>query len=150
MAARENMALASLFGGLALANAGLGAVHGFAAPVGAALSVPHGVVCGRLLAPVMAANIRALRERDPEGGALDRYAETARILTGDPDAAPEAGAAWAAALCADLDLPDPASFGLTPAHIPDLVARAARAGSMKGNPVLLTEAELTGILASFS
>jgi len=150
MTARENMALASLFGGLSLANAKLGAVHGFAAPVGAALSVPHGVVCGRLLAPVMAANIRALRERDPGGHALDRYAETARILTGDSSAGPEAGAEWVGAMCADLGLPDLASFGLTNDHIPDLVAKAARAGSMKGNPVALTEAELGGILTSFS
>jgi alcohol dehydrogenase class IV len=148
--AREAMSLASLFGGLALANAKLGAVHGFAAPVGAALSVPHGVVCGRLLAPVMAANIRALRERDPGGHALDRYAETARILTGDSSAGPEAGAEWVGAMCADLGLPDLASFGLTNDHIPDLVAKAARAGSMKGNPVALTEAELGGILTSFS
>ncbi len=148
MTARDNMALASLFGGLALANAGLGAVHGFAAPVGAALSVPHGVVCGRLLAPVMAANIRALRERNPEGGALDRYAETARMLTGDPHAGPEAGAAWVRTLCADLPLPDLAAFGLTAAHVPDLVGKAERASSMKGNPTALTEAELSGILTS--
>jgi len=146
MTARENMALASLFGGLALANAKLGAVHGFAAPVGAALSIPHGVVCGRLLAPVMAANIRALRERDPEGDALDRYAKTARILTRDPDAGPEAGAAWVQSLCADLPLPDLSAFGLTADHVPDLVAKAARASSMKGNPIALTESELSEIL----
>jgi alcohol dehydrogenase class IV len=148
MRARENMSLASLFGGLALANAKLGAVHGFAAPVGASLSIPHGVVCGRLLAPVMAANIRALRDRAPEGEGLDRYAETARILTGDPHAGPEAGVEWVAALCGDLDLPDLASYGLADAPLPDLAARAARASSMKGNPVALTNTELREILAA--
>jgi alcohol dehydrogenase class IV len=106
------------------------------------------VVCGRLLAPVMAANIRALRDRAPEGEGLDRYAETARILTGDPHAGPEAGVEWVAALCGDLDLPDLASYGLADAPLPDLAARAARASSMKGNPVALTNTELREILAA--
>jgi alcohol dehydrogenase class IV len=96
----------------------------------------------------MAANIRALRDRAPEGGGLDRYAETARILTGDPHAGPETGAEWVAELCTDLPLPDLASYGLTAAHFPDLAAKAARASSMTGNPVALTNPELREILAA--
>ena len=76
------MALASLLGGLALANAGLGAVHGFAAPIGGMFPAPHGAVCAALLPHVMAANIRALRERAPESAALARYETVARLLTG--------------------------------------------------------------------
>lgn len=146
MTARENMALASLFSGLALANAKLGAVHGFAAPMGAALSIPHSVVCALLLAPVTDANIRALQNQDPNGPGLARYKEAARILTGNPGAGPEDVSAWLHSLCEALPLPHPASLGLTKAHVPDIVAKAARSSSMKGNPIELTQAELAGVL----
>lgn len=145
-AAREDMAVASLCGGLALANARLGAVHGFAAPLGGMFPAPHGAICGRLLAPVMAINIRALRERAPGSPALARYAEAARILTGEPDARAEDGAAWAGGLCAELALPTLGAFGVTEADIPAIVAKARRAGSMQGNPIALTDAELAGAL----
>ena len=82
--ARTGMAWASLLGGLALANAGLGVVHGFAAPIGGMFDAPHGAVCAALLPAGMRANIAALRERDPQRRALERYREIARILTGDP------------------------------------------------------------------
>lgn len=145
-AAREDMAIASLCGGLALANARLGAVHGFAAPLGGMFPAPHGVICGRLLAPVMAVNIRALRERAPDSPALARYAEAARILTGEPDARAEDGAAWAGGLCAELALPALRSYGVAEADIADVVAKARRASSMQGNPIALTDAELAEAL----
>ena len=81
--AREDMAVASLFGGMALSNAGLGAVHGFAGPIGGSFSAPHGAICAALLPHVMAMNLRALRQRDPHGAALFRYEEAAWWLTGD-------------------------------------------------------------------
>src|SRR5205807_1153012 len=84
--AREDMALASLFGGLALANAGLGAVHGFAAPIGGMFPAPHGAVCAALLPQVMEVNLRALRQRAPQSEALARFVEIARILTGRAEA----------------------------------------------------------------
>ncbi len=94
-AAREDMAIASLYGGLALANAGLGAVHGFAGPIGGSFPAPHGAVCGALLPHVMAANIQALRERDPGSFALRRYEEIATMLTGKTKApTADAGVEW--------------------------------------------------------
>src|SRR5687768_15766055 len=83
---REDLALASLFGGLCLANSGLGAVHGLAAAAGARLSAPHGAVCAAVLAASLAVNHRALRERAPDHPALARIAEVAAVLTGRPEA----------------------------------------------------------------
>ncbi|HQE98125.1 MAG TPA: iron-containing alcohol dehydrogenase [Anaerolineae bacterium] len=144
--AREDMAVASLFGGLALANAKLGAVHGFAGVLGGAFPAPHGAVCGRLLPEVMAVNVRALRERAPADPALARYEEIARWLTGASGARAEDAVAWCAALCRDLAIPGLAAYGVTPADFPRLAAGASRASSMKGNPIVLTEAELLEIL----
>ena len=83
-AAREDLALASLMGGLCLANAGLGAVHGFAAPAGGMLEAPHGAICAALLAPVVAINLRALQTRAAAHPALPRFQEIARLLTEQP------------------------------------------------------------------
>lgn len=146
--ARETMALVSLYGGLALANARLGAVHGLAAPLGGMYPAPHGAVCARLLPLAMRANIHALRTRQPGSPALARYAEAARLLTTDPDASPEDGAAYVEALCRDLNIRPLAEFGLQPHEFPLLVQQAQRASSMKGNPLPLTDAELTSILST--
>ncbi|HLK57049.1 MAG TPA: iron-containing alcohol dehydrogenase [Chthonomonadaceae bacterium] len=146
--ARKDMALASLYGGLALANARLGAVHGFAGPLGGMVPAPHGALCARLLPTVMAANVRALRERAPDSEALTRYVEVARLLTGDPDATIEDGLAWITALCANLDIPPLSAHGLTPAEFPLLIRNAAKASSMQGNPIRLTETEMEEILQS--
>lgn len=144
--AREDMAMASLLGGLSLANAGLGAVHGFAAPVGGMFPAPHGAVCAALLPHVIDVNIRALRARAPESEALARYGTVAAILTGRPDAHAEEAAAWAAALCEELHIPTLRAYGVTGSDIPGLVERAAQASSMKGNPIALTANELGAIL----
>lgn len=145
--AREDMALVSLCGGLALANAGLGAVHGIAGPFGGMFDAPHGTICAALLPRVMAANIRALEQRQPQSTALRRYAEIAQIVTGDPAATPQDGAAWIEALCAALSIPSLSLYGLTPSAFPALIAKATRANSMQGNPLPLTEAELFEILS---
>ncbi len=145
-AAREDMAVASLCGGLALANARLGAVHGFAAPLGGMYDAPHGALCARLLPPVMTANLKTLREQAPASPALVRYTEVARILTGDPEAQAEAGAAWVAALCAELEVPPLRRYGLTEAALSDVAAKARRASSMQGNPITLSDAALLAIL----
>jgi alcohol dehydrogenase class IV len=146
LSARCDMAFASLMGGLALANAGLGVVHGFAAPVGGMFPAPHGAVCAALLAPGMEANIRALREREPGGPFLDRYRTLAVMLTGNPGANPEAGADHVRKLCSDLGIPRLRAYGITEGDFPALVEKAARASSMKGNPIALTPEELTAIL----
>jgi len=144
--AREDMALASLFGGVALANAKLGVVHGLAAPLGGLLAAPHGAICARLLPHVVAANLRALHERAAASPVLDRYAEVARILTGRSGASIPDGIAWIQSLCADLNIPPLSQHGLTAAAMPQLVAEAQRASSTKGNPIELTDQELTEIL----
>lgn len=146
--ARRDMALTALFGGMALANAKLGAVHGFAAPIGGMFDAPHGAICAILLPPVMAANIRALREREPEHEALGRYAEVARLLTGDTAATPEDGAAWAGQLVADLGIAPLSTYGLTDESVPEVVEKASNASSMQGNPITLTDEELSAILVS--
>ncbi len=144
--AREGMAFASLCGGLALANARLGVVHGFAGPLGGLTGGAHGALCAALLPPAMAVNVRALQTRAPDHPAYARFVTIARHLTGDPGATAEDGVAWVARLCADLAIPPLSHYGLTPADIPALLPKARQASSMQGNPLPLTDAELTTIL----
>ncbi|MBN1921190.1 MAG: iron-containing alcohol dehydrogenase [Anaerolineae bacterium] len=144
--AREDMAVASLFGGLALANAKLGAVHGFAGVLGGLFTAPHGAVCGRLFPEVAAVNIHALRRRDSNNRALGRYEEIARLLLGAPGAVAEDVIVWSTVLCRDLAIPGLAMYGITAADFPRIIAGASRASSMKGNPITLTETELAEIL----
>jgi alcohol dehydrogenase class IV len=144
--ARENMALASLFGGLALANAGLGAVHGFAAPMGGMFPVPHGVACARLLPFVIEANLRALNARSKGSLALSRYDEIACLLTGRSSARAQEGADWIHAICTELGIPALSGYGMCEKDLPEIAARAQKASSMKGNPIQLTAEELTDIL----
>jgi len=146
-AAREDMALAALFGGLALANAGLGAVHGFASPIGGMFpQAPHGAVCAALLPHVMRANLHALSQRDPGNAVLHRFDQAAQILTGRHDASADDGAAWVADLCAALRIPTLGAHGITRPDIPALVEKGSCASSMKPNPIVLTPDELAGIL----
>ena len=144
-AAREDLALASLFGGLCLANAGLGAVHGFAAPVGGMFEAPHGAVCAALLPATLEVNLRALRARAPSHPALPRFQEVAVLLTGRADARAEEGITWVRELCQALGVPGLGRYGLTEADVPRLVTRAKAASSMKANPLPLTDEELTEI-----
>lgn len=144
--AREDMAIVSLFGGLALANAKLGAVHGFAGPLGGMYPAPHGAVCGRLLPFVTEVNVAALREREPDNPAVARYDEVAQMLTGKTDATIADGVAWLNELCAELAVPGIADYGIEPEHFPDIIAKSKNSSSMKGNPIALTEDELAGIL----
>ena len=142
--AREDMTMASLLGGLALANAGLGAVHGFAAPIGSMFPAPHGAICAALLPHVMEMNLRALRERHP--GSNERFDEIARMLTGHDAATAEEAVDWVRALCAELRVPGLRQYGISEGHFDELVENASRASSMKANPVALTAPEMTEIL----
>ena len=141
-AARRDMSVASLCGGLALANAKLGAVHGFAAPLCGMFPVPHGVACARLLPPVTAINVRALRERASWSLALARYDEVARLVTGSPSARAEDLAGWLSALVEELAVPRLAALGVREEDVVRVAAAARRASSMKGNPIELTDEEL--------
>lgn len=145
--AREAMSLAALYGGFALANARLGAVHGFAAPVGGARSAPHGAVCARLLPLVVECNLRALRARDASNSALERYQDVAQMCTGEADATPDMLVSWLYQLRDDLAIPPLSHYGFDSEDIPTLVAKAAQASSMKGNPILLNSGELEWIVA---
>ncbi|HEV2454960.1 MAG TPA: iron-containing alcohol dehydrogenase [Verrucomicrobiae bacterium] len=145
--AREDMALTSLFGGLALANAGLGAVHGFAGAIGGQFpTAPHGAICAALLPHIMSANIRALRQRDGQGRALKRYEHIARICTADAPATADAGVDWVRQLIHELQIPGLGTYGVKSEHIENLVRKSIQASSMKANPIALTPDELAEAL----
>lgn len=142
--ARADMAMASLFGGLALANAGLGAVHGLAAPIGGMVRAPHGAVCAALLPHVMGANVQALRAADLGHPALARAAETGLLLAGRADA--DAAVAWLHGIAARLGVPRLRDLGVSAADVAAIAAQAQRSSSMKGNPVALSDAQLIAIM----
>jgi alcohol dehydrogenase class IV len=141
LSARTDMALAALYGGLALANAGLGAVHGFASPMGGQFDAPHGAVCAALLPHVIRANVAALRSRDSGSESLRRYGVLTDILGEDP-------AEFSLRLLLELGIPPLREYGITPAHIPGLCRKAMEASSMKANPIRLTQEELEAILTA--
>jgi alcohol dehydrogenase class IV len=149
-AARAGMSAAALFSGMALANAKLGAVHGIAAPLGGLTGAPHGAACARLLPEVMAVNIRLLRAGRGSVSFLDRYTETARILTDDPSAGAEDGTDWVRGLVETFRIPLLSHWGLKAADFGPVAEKAGRANSMKGNPVPLGTGEIEGILSRAS
>jgi len=140
------MCLASLFGGLALANAKLGAVHGIAGPLGGMYHAAHGALCAGLLPVVMEANIEALESRASNSPALDRYIEVARLVTGSPAARAADGIAWVRNLCGQMEIKPLAAYGIEEKDFTDIVVKARRASSMKGNPIELTHEELLAVL----
>ncbi len=150
LAAREDMALAALLSGITLTNAGLGAVHGFAAPMGANFHAPHGAICAALLPGVMAANVRALRAADASHPVLARYAAVGRLLTGrarlGDRAAIDAGVRFVADLAAAIGIPPLSEFGVTGDRAPEMVALAKKASSMRYNPIALSDEALTLVL----
>ena len=146
--AREDMALAALFGGMALANAKLGGVHGFAGPIGGMYPVGHGAVCARMLPVVMGANLAALRLRATQAPVLERFGELAAILTENPSASADDGIQWLYELREALRIRPLAAYGVRPEDMPEIIARAKQANSMKGNPVVLNDAELESIVES--
>ena len=150
-AARAAMSWAACCSGIALANAGLGAVHGIVAALGAAFPVPHGIGCGMLLAATTRANVAALESRAPGSPALSRYADAGRILAGDrgltDEHARDALLATLDAWTTALRMPRLADFGVRPRNLPELVAES-RGSSMRTNPILLADEEIAGILAA--
>ena len=146
---RRGMAYASLLSGITLAQAGLGSVHGLAAPLGAFFPIPHGVACGTLVAACTEMNLRCLRQRLPGSPALARYAHAGRLLADDPvlgeDAACEALVSLLRDWTARLGLPGLGAYGMQPADIPRVVANC-RGSSMKTNPLVLQDAEVVAIL----
>lgn len=139
--ARTGMALAALYGGMALANAGLGAVHGFAAPIGGQFPAPHGALCAALLPHVIRVNIEALRARDAGGEPLRRYGVLTEIFGEDP-------AVYTLRLCRELEIPPLRAYGIGQEHIEGLCEKAAQSSSMKANPIPLTREELAHALTA--
>jgi len=144
--AREEMLLSSLFSGIALANAGLGAVHGLAGALGGMFLIPHGVICGRLLPFVMETNVNVIRKRMPDSPVLKRFDEIARILTADPSASADDAVKWIQELCSNLNVPPLSRFGFEESHFGPVIEKAKRASSMKGNPIDLMDEELQDCL----
>lgn len=144
--AREQMSLAALYSGLAMANAGLGAVHGFAGVIGGMTGAPHGVVCAALLPHVMRVNVSALRERAAEHEALQKYGEVGALLTGRDETGAQEAMESVGTLCAALGIPGLEAIGVQRTQLDTLVDKAAVASSMKGNPIQLTRQEMEEIL----
>jgi alcohol dehydrogenase class IV len=141
--ARSEMSYAALLGGMALANAGLGVVHGFAAPLGGRFEAPHGAVCAALLPHGMAANVRALRSR---GGDPGRFTRLAQALTGDSGASAEDGVEFVGSLCRELGVHGLGTYGVRESDVDEIASLAEKASSMKANPLVLTRAELQSVL----
>ena len=147
-AARADMAFASLMGGLALANAKLGAVHGFAGVLGGMYAAPHGAVCAALLPHVIKANIRALQQRQPHHPTLERYDDIARLILGDPSANASAALDWIDETSHLFGIPKLGSYGVQAADFNAIVEKSSQSSSMKGNPLQLNADELKAILAA--
>ncbi len=146
--ARSDMALTSLMGGLALANAKLGAVHGFAGVLGGMYGAPHGAICATLLPPVMAANIKALQERQPESLALRRYEYAAQFLLFDRSASAQDAMDWISESSQVFGIPGLSAYGVRAEDFDEIVAKSSDSSSMKGNPITLSPDELRAILAA--
>lgn len=143
---RENMSLVSLFGGMALANAKLGAVHGFAGVLGGMFPAPHGAICARLLSPVLEVNIKALKERHEDPRYISRYEKIASILTGNQRSSTDDLINYVKRLNQQLQIPPLSVYGVTEQDFPEIIVKAARSSSMKGNPISLSPDELWSIL----
>lgn len=144
--AREDMSLASLFSGFALANAKLGAVHGMAGPMGGMVSGAHGAICASLLPFVMEMNVKVLSERETDLPALGRYDELACILTQKSSASAIDAIMWVKNLCQTLQVKSLAHLGFKKADFPAVVSKSQISSSMQGNPIRLTAEELMEIL----
>lgn len=147
--AREQMALASLLGGITLANAGLGAVHGFASPLGALFPIPHGVACAALLPQVVRANLEASRGTEHEQRVFGRVCDLAAALLPDPPAQhgerAEAVVEKLTEIQKEVGIPGLGRLGVTPEDFPRIIA-GARGSSMRYNPLHLTDEQLEAIL----
>jgi len=144
--AREAMSLASLFSGLALANAKLGAVHGLAGPIGGVIPAPHGAICAALLSAVMEANLNALITLSPDHPTLHRYTTIAKLLSGNPASNADAAVQWVKDICYHMKIQPLSVYGLDELQFTKIIEKALQASSMKGNPITLSEVELRNIL----
>jgi alcohol dehydrogenase len=148
-ATREKMAYASLLSGICLAQTGLGSVHGLASPLGAFFPIPHGVVCGTLAATATAINVEAMEAREPDNPALPKYAEIGRRFAMQKGLNGKDARDWLVRTLRqwqeELQLSRLSAYRIASADFPRIVANS-RGSSMKTNPIVLTDAEITRIL----
>ncbi len=144
--ARGKMAWVSFLGGLALANAKLGAVHGFAGPIGGMFNVPHGSVCAALLASVFSVNVNALLKRENSSELISRYIDISKWITGHERASIGEGIDWLVTLSNKLRIPSLSELGIRRSDFAMIIEKSKNSSSMKGNPVRLTDGELENIL----
>ncbi len=144
--ARENISWVSLMGGLALANAKLGAVHGLAGPIGGMFRAPHGAICAALLPSVMLVNVETLSTRGSDLEKISRFEDIARWVTGRENATINEGIEWLSSLCKNMEIPRLSELGIKKEHFPTIIQKSKKSSSMKGNPIQLTEQEIENIL----
>ncbi len=148
-AGRSRMAYAALLSGITLAQTGLGSVHGLASPLGAFFPIPHGVVCGTLVATATAVNLKALRERGGDSPALAKYARLGEVLNGRSFASPSDALDALVSLLEQwtqrMQLPRLSGYGVAVEDFKKVVANS-RGSSMKTNPIVLTDEEITTVL----
>lgn len=147
LTARENMAYVSLLGGLSLANAKLGAVHGFAGPIGGMFHAPHGMICAALLPAAMQVNAELVAGSGENDEKTIRFREIARWVTGSDAAEIEDGVQWISELARSMHIPGLSDFGISESDFPEVIEKAEHSSSMKGNPVNLSKADMERILA---
>ena len=144
--ARDNISWVSLMGGLALANAKLGAVHGLAGPIGGMFRAPHGGICAALLPSVMLVNVETLSTRGSDLEKLSRFEDIARWVTGRENATINEGVEWLSFLCKNMEIPRLSELGIKKEHFPAIIEKSRKSSSMKGNPIQLTDQETEKIL----
>ncbi len=144
--ARMNMSWVSLMGGLSLANAKLGAVHGLAGPMGGMFDLPHGMICAALLHSAMEVNYQVIKSNESDNPVLQRFTEIARWLTGREEAGAEEGIYWIKKLTLDLKIPKLSEIGVTKDNFPEIIEKSKNSSSMKGNPTILSPENIAQIL----
>jgi alcohol dehydrogenase class IV len=144
--ARTEMAFAALTSGICLTNAGLGVIHGFASSLGGMADIPHGVICGTLMAVSNEINVRELRKRDSNQGALKKYAELGRLFLLDEgksdDYYVDGFVSYLHQLTKDFQLPGLKQYGVNESDL----KKICMATSVKSNPVDLSKDDLLEIL----
>ncbi len=143
---RRLMSLASIFSGMALANAKLGAVHGIAGPFGGLYPAPHGAICAQLLPYVMRVNISALKSYGSDSEYLQRYREIANLLTGKMESTEEDGVKWIMDLVEEIGIPPLRSYCFSQGDFSELIQKSLISSSMRGNPCMLSYRELEEVL----
>jgi alcohol dehydrogenase class IV len=144
--ARIKMSWVSLLGGLSLANAKLGAVHGFAGPIGGMFHIPHGSICASLLPSVFSVNAKLLTKRGSNSQFLSRFSDIAKWVTGNEEAKIMDGIDALRNIATSMNIPKLSEFGIKKSDFPAIIEKSKKSSSMKGNPIKLSDIEMENIL----